>query len=50
MEMEMGRREFRKERPSNDCEERDEMELYSSDVRGRDENGKEKRKREKEDE
>ena len=50
MEMEMGRREVRRERPSNDCGERDEMELSSSDVKGRDEDGKEKGKREKEDE
>ena len=33
----------RRERPSNDCGERDEMELYSSDMKGRDEDGKEKR-------
>ena len=50
MEMEMERSEFRRERPSNDCGERDEIELYCSDVKGRDEEGKEKGKREKEDE
>ena len=48
--MEMGRREVRKERPSNDCGERDKMELSSSVVKGRDEDGKEKGKMEKEDE
>ena len=42
MEMKMERREVRRERPSNDCGERDEMELYSSDMKGRDEDGKEK--------
>ena len=50
MEMEMGRREVRRERPSNDCGERDEMELPSSDMKGRDKDGKDKGKREKEDE
>ena len=30
MEMEMGRREVRRERPSNDCGEREEMELSCS--------------------
>ena len=35
MEMEMGRREARRERPSNDCGERDEMEFNSSDVKRR---------------
>ena len=43
--MEMGRREVRRERPSNDCGERDEMELSCSDAKGRDEDGKEKGKR-----
>ncbi len=50
MEMEMERREDRRERPSNDCGERDEMELSCSDVKGRNEDGKEKGKMEKEDE
>ncbi len=36
----LGRREFKRERPSNDCGERDEMELYSSDVKRRNEDGK----------
>ena len=38
---EMEKRSLRRERPSNDCGERDEMELSSSDVKGRDEDGKE---------
>ena len=42
-ETEMGRSEVRRGRPSNDCEERDKMELSSSDVKGRNEDGKEKR-------
>ena len=50
MKMEMERREFRRERPSNDCGERDEMELLCSDVKGSDEDGKGKGKMEKEDE
>ena len=48
--MEMERRVVRRGRPSNDCGERDEMELSSSDVKGRNEDGKEKGKMEKEDE
>ena len=48
--MGMERREVRRERPSNDCGERDEMELSSSVVKGWYEDGKDKRKMEKEDE
>ena len=42
MKMAMEKKKVRRERPSNDCGERDEMELSSSDVKGRNENGKEK--------
>ena len=48
MKMEM--REIRRGRPSNDCGERDEMELPLITVKERDEDGKEKGKMEKEDE
>ena len=48
--MEMKRREVRRERPSNDSGEMEEMELLSNDVKRSDDNGKEKGKSEEEDE
>ena len=50
MEMKMEKKKVRRERPSNDCGERDEMELSASDVKGRDEDRKGKGRMEKEDE
>ena len=50
MKMAMEKKKVRRERPSNDCGERDEMELFFNDMKGRDEDRKEKGKMEKEDE
>ena len=41
------KREDRRERPSNDCGERDEMELLCSNVKESDEYGKKKRREKK---